>query len=125
MTLAVLQALLGYHNEARFIRYTHSHLHHLFPYLPQRPAYNKRLRRSVALLQGVLALLTRRCQGWHDDLWLIDSTPVECGRSRETAKRSNLAGAAGYGYCASHSRFFGDCASTSSPPRTACRSPTR
>jgi hypothetical protein len=41
-----------------------------------------------------------------DDVWLIDSTPVECGRSRETAKRSNLAGVAGYGYCASHSRYF-------------------
>jgi Transposase DDE domain len=102
----VLQALLGYHNEARFIRYAHAHLHHLFPYLPQRPAYNKRLRRSVALLQGICRHLAQRCQGWHDDLWLIDSTPVECGRSRETAKRSNLAGTAGYGYCASHSRFF-------------------
>lgn len=106
VTLAVLQALLGYHNEARFIRYAHAHLDHLFPYLPQRPAYNKRLRRSVALLHGVLALLAERCRSWHDDLWLIDSTPVECGRSRETARRSNLAGVAGYGYCASHSRFF-------------------
>ena len=28
------------------------------------------------------------------------------GRSRETAKRSDLAGSAEYGYCASHSRFF-------------------
>jgi hypothetical protein len=37
---------------------------------------------------------------------VIDSTPVECGRSRPTAKRSNLAGWAGYGYCASHSRYF-------------------
>jgi len=41
-----------------------------------------------------------------DDVWLVDSTPVECGRSRETAKRSDLAGWAEYGYCASHSRFF-------------------
>ena len=31
---------------------------------------------------------------------------MECGRSRETAKRSELAGWAEYGYCASHSRFF-------------------
>jgi hypothetical protein len=31
-----------------------------------------------------------------------------CGRSRETTKRSELAGWAGYGYgyCSSHSRFF-------------------
>jgi hypothetical protein len=37
---------------------------------------------------------------------VVDSTPVECGRSRETARRSDLAGWAEYGYCASHSRYF-------------------
>jgi len=31
---------------------------------------------------------------------------VECGRSRETVKRSDLAGWAEYGYCASRSRYF-------------------
>ncbi len=36
----------------------------------------------------------------------MDSTPVECGRSRETVKRSDLAGWATYGYHASHSRYF-------------------
>ncbi len=43
---------------------------------------------------------------WTDDVWVVDSTPVECGRSAETAKRSELAGWAEYGYCASHSRYF-------------------
>jgi hypothetical protein len=37
---------------------------------------------------------------------VVDSTPVECGRSRETTRRSDLAGWAQYGYCASHSRYF-------------------
>jgi hypothetical protein len=37
---------------------------------------------------------------------LLDSTPVPCGASRETVKRSELAGWAQYGYCASHSRYF-------------------
>jgi len=37
---------------------------------------------------------------------VVDSTPVECGRSRETARRSDVAGWAEYGYCASHSRYF-------------------
>jgi hypothetical protein len=37
---------------------------------------------------------------------IADSTPLECGRSRETVKRSDLAGWASYGYCASHSRRF-------------------
>ena len=43
---------------------------------------------------------------WIDPIWVVDSTPVECARSRPTARRSELAGWAGYGYCASHSRWF-------------------
>jgi hypothetical protein len=50
--------------------------------------------------------LARDTTLWTDDVWVVDSTPVECGRSRETARRSDLAGYAEYGYCASHSRYF-------------------
>jgi hypothetical protein len=31
---------------------------------------------------------------------------VPCGQSRETARRSELAGSAAYGWCKSHSRYF-------------------
>ena len=37
---------------------------------------------------------------------LLDSTPVPCGQSQRDRKRSELAGWAAYGYCASHSRYF-------------------
>ena len=37
---------------------------------------------------------------------LVDSTPVEAGRSVDTTRRSALADAAGYGYSRSHSRWF-------------------
>lgn len=106
VTLAVLQALLGYTSEARFIRHAHAHMRSWFPYLPQRPAYNKRLRAAGTTMQHLIAALSRQCPSYTDDVWLVDSTPVECGRSRETAKRSDLAGWATYGYCASHTRFF-------------------
>src|SRR5262245_9067792 len=58
ITVSVMQALRGYHNESRWIRYARKSLIHL------------------------------------------------CGTSRETVHRSELAGWAGYGYCASHSRLF-------------------
>ena len=51
-------------------------------------------------------MLAQRCPSWFDDLWMTDATPVPCGTSRETVKRSALAGHAGYGYCASHSRYY-------------------
>jgi hypothetical protein len=39
-------------------------------------------------------------------LRLMDATPVPCGQSAITAKRSDLYGQAGYGYCPSHSRWY-------------------
>jgi len=104
--LAVLQALLGFCSEARWLRYAHAHLGHLFPYLPKQPGYNKRLRAAADLLRQVIGVLATDTSWWTDDVWVADSTPVECGRSRETTKRSDLAGWAQYGYCASHSRWF-------------------
>ncbi|MGW3513760.1 IS982 family transposase [Streptomyces sp. NPDC000994] len=106
VTLAVMQALLGFTSEAKWLRHARAHLRHLFPYLPQQPGYNKRLRKAVDLLRRITRLLATDTSVWSDDVWIVDSTPVECGRSRETVKRSELAGWAEYGFRASHSRFF-------------------
>ena len=106
VTLSVMQAMLGFTSERKWLRHARSHLRHLFPYLPEQPGYNKRLRKAADLIRNVTRLLAVDTTLWTDDVRVVDSTPVECGRSRETAKRSDLAGWAQYGYCASHSRFF-------------------
>jgi len=106
LTLAVMQVLLGHANETGWLRYASAHLSHLFPYLPGQAGYNKRLRKSATQLQVMIRLLGEDTDVWADDTWLIDSTPVECGRSRTTVQRSNIAGWAGYGRCPSHSRWF-------------------
>lgn len=106
VTLAVLQALLGFTSESRWLRHARSAMRHLFPYLPQQPGYNKRLRKMAGTISQLTRLLAADTTIWSDDVWVADSTPVECGRSRETARRSELAGWAQYGYCASHSRWF-------------------
>jgi hypothetical protein len=106
VTLVVLQALLGFTSEARWLRYAHTQLRGMFPYLATQSGYNKRVRAAAGILRAVLAHLVGCCSRSTDDVWVVDSTPVECGRSRETAKRSDLAGWAEYGYCASHSRYF-------------------
>ena len=106
VTLAVVQALCGFTSEARWLRYARTRLRYLFRYLPQQPGYNKRLRACAGLLVQVIRALAVDTSLWTDDVWVVDSTPVECGRSRQTAKRSELAGWAEYGYCAAHSRYF-------------------
>lgn len=58
------------------------------------------------LLSVVITALAKDTESWHEVLRLLDSTPVPCGISRETVKRSEFAGHAGHGFCASHSRFF-------------------
>jgi hypothetical protein len=106
LTLAVAQVLLGVRSEARWLRFVPRHLPGAFPYLPGQSGYNKRLRAALPLVKRLIRVLAADTDLWSDPVWVVDSTPVECARSRPTARRSNLAGWAGYGYCASHSRFF-------------------
>jgi hypothetical protein len=106
VTLAVMQALLGFTSEARWLRHADHHLRHLFPYLPGQSGSNKRLRRAAGLLRHAIRAIATDTALWTDDVWLADSPPVECGRSRATAKRSDLVGWAQYGWCPSHSRWF-------------------
>jgi Transposase DDE domain len=81
-------------------------LGHLFPYIPKQSGYNKRVRALASQVCLLINLLARDSPSFCDRLRLLDSTPVPCAQSRETVKRSDLAGHAAYGYCASHSRFF-------------------
>ena len=106
LTLAVAQVLLGVRSDARWLRFVPRALPGAFPYLPGQSGYNKRLRGAVPLIKRLIRVLAADTDLWADPVWVVDSTPVECARSRPTAKRSQLAGWAGYGYCASHSRFF-------------------
>ena len=106
VTLCVAQAIMGIPSDRRFLAVARKRLRHLFPNLPKQPGYFKRRRKLADTLEWLMGIFACQSPGFYDDLLLIDSTPVECARSRETVKRSQLADAADYGYCASHSRFF-------------------
>jgi hypothetical protein len=106
VTLCVAQAIMGIPSDRRFLAVAAKRLGHLFPRLPQQPGYFKRRRRLAETLEWLMGVFASQSPGFEDDLLLIDSTPVECARSRETVRRSALADAADYGYCTSHSRFF-------------------
>ncbi|MCL9760315.1 hypothetical protein [Frankia sp. AiPa1] len=124
--LAVAQSLLGYTSEARWLRHARKHLSDMFPYLPRQPGYNKRLRNALPLVKQVIRDLATDIDFWFDDVWITDATPVPGGMSRPTVKRSDAAGWANYGYCASHSRFYwGLKLSRPSACRSCGRWPTR
>jgi Transposase DDE domain len=104
--LAVAQVVLDCPKERRFIRFAKRRLGHLFPYIPGQSGYNKRVRALTGEICALLGALARISPSWCDGLRLVDATPVPCGQSRETVKRSEFAGHAAYGYCAAHSRHF-------------------
>jgi hypothetical protein len=80
-------------------------LGHLFPDVCGRAAYNRRLRRAAPLVAEVLHTLAVRSPSW--------GTPGGCwtpprprAASRQTVRRSVLAGWAGYGLDRSYSRWY-------------------
>jgi len=106
VTLCVAQAIMGIPSDRRFLAVAGKWLRHLFPKIPGQAGYHKRRRRLADTLEWLIGVFASQSPGSESRTLLVDSTPVECARSRETVKRSALADAADYGYCRSHSRFF-------------------
>lgn len=107
LCLAVAQHLThGESSESKWVRYAQEHLRDMFPYIPQQSGYNKRIRAACGLIQTTVVALTKDTDTWHEVLRFLDATPIPCGRSRQTAQRSGLAGHAGYGFTAAHREYF-------------------
>ena len=113
ITLCIAQAIMGIPSDRAVLGGRRHRLVHLFPQLPARDAFHKRRLRLSRSDRGADRPVRAPSPGFFDDLLLVDSTPVECARSRETVKRGGsssladaLSNAADYGYCASHSRYF-------------------
>ena len=68
VTLAVMQALLGFTSEARWLRHARAHPGHLFRYLPRQSGYTKRLRRSAAMIRSVIRVPAAETTSWTDDV---------------------------------------------------------
>ena len=106
VTLCVAQVVMGIPSDRRFLRAARRQLGHLFPHLPSQDGLHKRRARLAEAIEWLIGVFASQSPGSRDDLVLLDSTPVECGRSVETARRSQLADVCGYGYSRSHSRWF-------------------
>ena len=104
--IAVAQVLLRFDDERHWLRIAPRLIGHLFPRLLRQSEYNTRLRQLAALMEAAVRWLADATPATAEQLRLMDATPVPCGASAVTAKRSGLYGYAGYGYCPSHSRWY-------------------
>ena len=104
--LAVAQVLLRFDDERHWLRAAAKQVGHLFPRLLGQSEYNERVKAAAPLMEAALRWLAGQTPGSSEMLRLMDATPIPCGHSVITAKRSDLFGWAGYGYCPSHSRWY-------------------
>jgi hypothetical protein len=104
--LAVAQVLLRYDDERHWLRAAPKRVGHLFPRLLRQSEYNDRIKAAAPLIEAALRWLADHTPGSAEMLRLMDATPIPCGQSAVTVKRSGLYGWAGYGYCPSHSRWY-------------------
>jgi hypothetical protein len=104
--IAVAQVLLRFDGERRWLRAAPGLIGHLFPRLLRQSEYNERLKNLAPLMEAALRWLASDTPATAELLRLMDATPVPCGTSAVTARRSGLYGWAGYGYCPSHSRWY-------------------
>jgi Transposase DDE domain len=104
--IAVAQVMLRFDDERHWLRIAARLVGHLFPRLLRQSEYNGRLKNLAPLMEAALRWLADATPGSAELLRLMDATPVPCGHSVITARRSGLYGWAGYGYCPSHSRWY-------------------
>nr|WP_203231413.1 hypothetical protein [Nocardioides caldifontis] len=74
LTLAVMQALLGFTSETHWLRYARANLVEMFPQLPQQSGYNKRLRELASTMSWLVGALGQQTSIADDDVWIVDST---------------------------------------------------
>jgi hypothetical protein len=88
VTLCVAQAIMGIPSDRRLLAVADKRLRGLFPE-PQQPSFHKRRRRLRDAIEWLVGVFANDSPGARDDVVLLDSTPVECGRSRETARSAS------------------------------------
>ena len=104
--LAVAQVLLRYDDERHWLRPAPRRVGHLYPRLLGQAEYNQRVKAAAPLMEAALRWQADQTPGSAEMLRLMDATPIPCGQSVVTARRSALFGHAGYVYCPSHSRCY-------------------
>jgi hypothetical protein len=108
ITLMLAEDFIPYPGEQQFVGYIRANHLELFPKLLDQSQFNRRAR-SLRLLVEVL-----RCD-WlvelgieHADHFLIDTKPIPVVGYKRSKSRSDFAGSAAYGYCASRNmHYFG------------------
>ena len=104
IALAVAQAITGLVSDRQFLGLVGRLLPGWFPHLPDQTQFNRRLRRLTPSITSVqLAVAELVASG---NVRLVDGTLLGCANYAGCARKSEFAGHAAYGYCASKSQWY-------------------
>lgn len=108
ITLMLAQDFIPYPGENQFVGYIRANYLDLFPKIITQSQFNRRAR-NLRLLVEEMRRYWLRDMGFlnHNDL-LLDTKPIPVMGYKRSKKRSDFAGSANYGYCASRNlKYFG------------------
>jgi hypothetical protein len=77
---------MGIPSDRPFLAIARMRLADLLPELHQHPDYHKRRARLAETFEWLLGAFATQSPGYHEELLLIDSTPLECARSVQTTR---------------------------------------
>lgn len=104
IALAVAQAVTGLVSDRQFLGVVGRLLPGYFPCLPDQSQYNRRLRRLTPWITTVqLGIAELVATG---NVRLVDGTLLGCANYAGCSSKSEFAGHAAYGYCASKSQWY-------------------
>jgi hypothetical protein len=103
VALSVCQSVMGLSSDRQFLGVVAYRLSGWFPYLPSQSQYNRRLRGLTGLLTVVQQRLAKLLDA--GGARIADGTLIGVANYAGCAQRSEFAGTAAYGYCASKSEW--------------------
>lgn len=108
LTLVLAQDFIPYPGERQFIGFIQANYGDLFPKLVDQAQFNRRVKGLRHCLEQLRVAWLKPLGALDEQYFLVDTKPIPVMGYRRSKKRSDFAGSASYGYCASRKlHYFG------------------
>lgn len=108
ITLMLAADLVPFPGETQFLAFIRANYRDMFPHLLDQSQFNRRARALRLLVEQLRRHWVIALGVGHETQFLLDTKPVPVVGYRRSKRRSDFAGSADYGYCASRKlHYFG------------------
>jgi hypothetical protein len=108
LTLLLLMDFVPFPGENQYIGFMRANYLSLFPQIVDQSQFNRRARNLRLLLEALRRHWAEDLGVTNQDKYLLDTKPVPVVGYKRSKRRSDFAGSAAYGYCASRKlHYFG------------------